>query len=369
MNAAFFYKNYLICFLFFLTPYLSFAATKDVKIFYWANAIPKSVFTDFEKETGLNTISTIFDSDELLEAKLYAGLTGFDVIILTANPFLPNHLKAKFYQKLDKSKLPNYKNLDPLILKKLLNYDSDNLYTIPFSWGSAGMGIDRDKVLKIMPDAPINSWKLFFDPNILKNFQKCGIAVVDSSTEILPLMLHYLGYDPHSLKLDELNHAKEALLKIRPYIKEINNSNYISNFANGDLCLALGWSGNILQARNAARESKNGINITYHLANELTPMWIDIMAIHHEAPNPDGAHQFLNFMMRPDIAARITNETGFANGNLSSHPLIEPDLINDKTLFPPPEIIERFHMDHPAPLRYEQKRVRVWEQFKSNSKE
>lgn len=369
LNALFFFKKYFIYLLIFLIPSFSFATTKDVKVVYWANTIPKSVFDDFEKETGLKIISTVFDSDELLEAKLYAGLTGFDVIILSANPFLPNHLKAQFYQKIDKSKLSNYKHLDPIILEKLNNYDPGNLYTIPFSWGTAGIGADQDKVLKIMPNAPLHSWKIFFDPLILQKFQKCGIAMVDSSTEIIPLMLNYLGYSPHSLDRSELNEAKNALLKIRPYIKEINNSNYISNFANGNLCLALGWSGNILQARDAAHESKNGINISYHLANEMTPMWIETLAIHHAAPNLEGAHQFLNYMMRPEVAAFIANETGFANGNKSSHSFIKPHLINDKTLFPSNEIIQQFHMDHPAPLGYEKDRVRAWEQFKSGNKD
>jgi putrescine transport system substrate-binding protein len=350
---------------FFLASNLS-AASEDIKVFYWANTIPRSVFEDFEKETGIHIIATIFDSDELLEAKLYAGLTGFDVIILTANPFLPNHLKAQFYQKLDKSKLNNYKHLDPAILRKLDFYDPGNAYAIPFSWGTAGIGMDAKKILEIMPNAPVQSWKIFFEPDILKNFQKCGVSMVDSPTEVIPLMLGYLGYNPHSLKLNELDHAMQRLRLIRPYIKEINNSNYISNFANGDLCLALGWSGNIIQARDAARNAKKGIDIEYKFANELTPMWIDIIAIHHEAPNADGAHKFLNFMMKPEISARITNETGFANGNLSSRAFISPHLLNDTVLFPSAEKIEHFHMDKPAPLRYEQKRVRAWEQFKSS---
>jgi putrescine transport system substrate-binding protein len=343
---------------------IGLGAPSQLNIYVWAHSISKQIIRDFEKKHDIKINMSFFDSDEVMEAKLYAGLTGFDLIMTSANPFLPNHLKAKFYQKLDKSKLPHYKHLDRIILKRLDEYDPGNNYAVPMLWGVAGIGYNPAKIKTIMPDAPINSWAMIFDPDIIAKFAKCGVAMLDVPTEVIPLMLGYHGKNPLSLTKQDLEFATEKLLQIRPYIKRINSQNYVSQLANGEICLALGWSADIMNARQYAKEANKGVTVEFAFAKELTPIHIDVFAIPTEAKHVDNAHKFIDFMLQPEIIALATEDTFYSNANPDSKKYLPKEIAESNVIFPASNDIMKYIMDKPAPLRYEQMRIRAWQRFK-----
>ncbi|WP_372709051.1 polyamine ABC transporter substrate-binding protein [Hyphomicrobium sp.] len=335
------------------------AADKEVRIFNWSDYIDPQILTDFTKETGIKVVYDVYDSNEVLETKLLAGGSGYDVVVPTG-PFLSRQITAGVFQKLDKSKLPNLANMWPEIMKQLAIYDPGNDYAINYMWGTTGIGYNVGKVKERMADAPVDSWDLIFKPEILSKFKDCGVMLLDAPDDILPAALNYLGLDPNSGKAEDLEKAGALMEKIRPYVQKFHSSEYINALANGDICIAVGYSGDILQARTRAQEAKNGQEIGYSLPKQGAQMWFDEMAIPADAKHPEEALVFLNYMMRPDVIAKASNYVSYANGNLASQKLIDETITSDKSIYPDPEGMKRLFVKTAYDPKTQRLVTRTW---------
>ncbi|RZW01641.1 MAG: extracellular solute-binding protein, partial [Rhodobacteraceae bacterium] len=271
------------------------AVAEEVRVYNWSDYIDEELLTKFEAETGIDLIYDVFDSNELLETKMLAGGSGYDVVVPTAD-FLQRQISAGAFQKLDRSKLPNMDNMWGVIEDRTAQYDPGNEYAINYMWGTTGLGVNVGKVKEILgEDAPIASMDLVLKPENMEKLAECGVHFLDAPTEIIPMVLQYLGEDPDSQDPDVIAKVEDPLLAVRPYIQKFHSSEYINALANGDICVAVGWSGDVLQARDRAAEADNGVEIAYNAFNEGSLMWFDMMAIPTDAPNPEAAHVFLNF--------------------------------------------------------------------------
>lgn len=335
------------------------ASAAEVHIYNWSDYIDEQVLKDFEKETGIKPIYDVFDSNELLETKLLAGGSGYDVVVPTG-PFLARQITAGVFMKLDKSKLPNLKNTWPLIQERTAIYDPGNEYSINYMWGTTGIGYNEDKIKERMADAPVNSWDLIFKPEIVSKFKDCGIHLLDAVDDILPIALLYLGLDPNSTNPDDLAKAGELLEKIRPNIQKFHSSEFINALANGDICIAVGYSGDILQARDRAEEAKNGVKVGYHIPKEGAQMWFDQMAIPADAKNVEEAHAFLNFILKPEVIAKASNYVNYANGNLASQQFINKDVIEDTSIFPDEATLKRLFVKKSYDAKTQRAVTRIW---------
>ncbi|MEH6726836.1 MAG: polyamine ABC transporter substrate-binding protein [Hyphomicrobiales bacterium] len=335
------------------------AQERTVNIFNWSDYIDETILSDFTAETGIKVIYDVFDSNEVLETKLLAGSTGYDVVVPTGT-FLERQIQAGVFQKLDRSKLPNLKNMWSEIEERVTKYDPGNAYSINYMWGTSGLGYNVEMIAERMPDAPVDSWQMIFEPEIISKFQDCGVHLLDAPTELIPAALQYLGLDPDSKDADLLAQAEELLLSIRPYVQKFHSAEYINGLANGDICLAVGWSGDVLQARDRAAEADNGVTVEYAIPKEGALMWFDQMAIPADAKNVDEAHEFLNYMMRPDVIAKATNYVYYANGNEASKPLLDDDVINDPAIYPSAEAIANLFTVTAAPPREQRLLTRTW---------
>ena len=310
------------------------AMADEVRVYNWSDYIDEDLLTKFEEETGLDLVYDVFDSNEVLETKMLAGGSGYDVVVPTGS-FLARQIQAGAFQKLDKSKLPNIVNLWPVITERVARYDPGNEYAINYMWGTTGIGTNVTKVREILgDDAPIDSLALVFDPANMEKLAECGVMFLDAPDEMIPAALKYLGEDPNSMDEAVVTRAEEAFAPIRPYISKFHSSEYIEALANGEICVAFGWSGDILQARDRAAEADNGIEIEYHAPKEGALMWFDNMAIPVDAPNPDGAHVFLNFILDAQNMAAASNYVYYANGNLASQEFLVEDVIGDTAIYP-----------------------------------
>ncbi|WP_321499407.1 polyamine ABC transporter substrate-binding protein [Breoghania sp.] len=316
---------------------------KVVNVFNWSDYIDDSILEDFTKETGIKVVYDVFDSNEVLETKLLAGGTGYDVVVPTGS-FLSRQIKAGVFMKLDKDKLPNLENMWPEIQERTDKYDPGNDYSINYMWGTTGLAYNPEKIKAALgDDAPVDSWDLLFDPKYVSKLADCGVYVLDAPTEVFPAALNYLGYDPDSKDVDQLREAADLWKKIRPYIRKFHNSENINALANGDICLAHGWSGDMLQARDRAAEADNGVTVEYSIPKEGALMWFDQMAIPADAPHPDNAHIFLNYIMRPEVMAKASNYVYYANGNLASQKFLEKDVIGDPAIYPSAETMKNLY--------------------------
>ncbi len=333
---------------------------KKLNIYNWSDYILPETIEQFEKETGIKVQYDVYDSNQLLESKLMAGKTGYDIVVPTSSPFLVRQIKLGLYQKVNKDALSNYKNLDPKIMKMLAAHDPNNGYSVPWMWGSVGIGYNVKKVKEIMPDAPINSLKVLFDPKVASRFKDCGIGMLDSSVDIVPNALVYAGLDPNSQKPEDLAKAEEVLKAVRPYIRQFHSSKYIDDLANGDLCLVLGFSGDIMQASSRAEEAKNGVEVGYALPKEGAQVWIDAMAIPADAPHPENAHKFINFVLRPEVVAANSNFIGYANPNEAAFKLVDKEIREDKQIYPPADVLSKMYTLKPTTTTYDRLRTRAW---------
>jgi putrescine transport system substrate-binding protein len=313
------------------------AGDNVVNVYNWTDYIDPAVLEKFTAETGIRVNYDVYDSNELLESKLLTGHTGYDVVVPTG-PFAERQIKAGVFLELDRSQIPNWSNLDPDIMQRLALHDPGNAHAINYMWGTDGIGYNEDQVRSRMPDAPVDSWSLVFDPKIAARFDDCGIALVDSPSDIVAAVLAYLGRDPNSESEQDLALAEATLMAIRPYIRAISTASYIDGLANGELCIAVGWAGDMLQARDRAAEAGKAQVIKYSIPREGTIIWFDAIAIPLDAPHPGNAHAFLNFLQRPDVAAANTNFLHYANGNSASLPLVTEQIRNDPAVYPPAEI-------------------------------
>jgi putrescine transport system substrate-binding protein len=310
------------------------AQQRTVNFYNWSNYIAPGVLEDFTRETGIKVVYGTFDANETLETRLLAGKSGYDVVVPTAY-FLQRQITANVFQKLDKSKLPNLVNAWPEVTKRLAVYDPGNIYGANYMWGTTGIGYNVQMVQKILgPDAKIDSWDIVFKPENLAKFKDCGIHMLDSADDILPAALGYLGLDPNSTKPADLEKAAALVTTIRPYVRKFHSSEYLSALATGEICLVVGWSGDIMQARSRAAEAKSGVEIGYAIPKEGAQMFFDNLAIPADAKNVVEAYELINYLYRPEVAAKNSDFLSYANGNLASQKLIDPKIFDDKTIYP-----------------------------------
>lgn len=346
--------------------FAALAATADeVRVYNWSDYIDEALLEKFEADTGYDLIYDVFDSNELLETKMLAGSSGYDVVV-PSGTFLQRQIQAGAFQKLDKSKLPNMANMWDVISDRTAKYDPDNAYSINYMWGTTGLGVDVPAVQAILgDDAPITSWSLVFDPANAEALSACGIMMLDAPAEMIPAALNYLGEDPDSHDPDVIARAEEVLMPIRPFIQKFHSSEYINALANGDICVAIGWSGDILQARDRAAEAENGVEIGYFAPDEGAQMWFDQMAIPVDAPNPEGAHAFLNFIMDAQNMAAASNYVYYANGNAASKEFLVEDVIGDTAIYPDEAAMANTFTTTPYPARVQRTVTRLWTGVKS----
>ena len=341
------------------------AQDRVVNVYNWSDYIDEEILTDFTKETGIKVVYDVFDSNEILETKLLAGGTGYDVVVPTGT-FLARQIKAGVFQKLDKSKLPNLKNMWPDISKRIETYDPGNDYSINYMWGTTGIGYNTKAVEERMGSVDaVKSWDLIFKPENLKKFADCGVHMLDAPAEMIPAALNYLGFNPDSKDQGEIEKAGELLMSIRPYIQKFHSSEYINALANGDICLAIGWSGDVLQARDRASEADKGVEIGYSIPKEGAQMWFDQMAIPADAPHVEEAHIFLNYIMDPKVMAKASNYVYYANGNKASQEFLNEDVIGDPAIYPDAETVAKLFTTTPYDPKIQRIVTRVWTKVKS----
>jgi putrescine transport system substrate-binding protein len=310
------------------------AAERTVNFYNWSNYMAPGVLEDFTRETGIKVVYDTFDANETLETRLLAGKSGYDVVVPTAY-FLQRQIKANIFQKLDKSKLPNLANAWPVVTKQLAIYDPGNQYAANYMWGTTGIGYNLKMAQKILgPDVKIDSWDIVFKPENLARFKDCGIHMLDSADDIFPAALGYLGLDPNSTKPADLEKAADLVAKITPYVRKFHSSEYLSALATGEICFVVGWSGDIMQARSRAAEAKSEIEIGYAIPKEGAQMFFDNLAIPADARNVAEAYELINYLYRPEVAAKNSDFLSYANGNLASQKLVDPKILNDKNIYP-----------------------------------
>ncbi|ROM69025.1 polyamine ABC transporter substrate-binding protein [Pseudomonas brassicacearum] len=347
-----------------LTLAVSVQAASTVHIYNWSDYIGETTLADFEKATGIKPVYDVFDSNETLEGKLLAGRTGYDVVV-PSNHFLGKQIKAGAFQKLDKSQLPNYANLDPALLKRLEKNDPGNQYAVPYLWGTNGIGYNVEKIKAVLGVEKIDSWAMLFEPENIKKLSSCGVSFLDSGDEMIPAMLNYLGLNPNSENPEDYKKAEAQLLKIRPYVTYFNSSKYISDLANGEICVAAGFSGDIFQARARASEAGKGVDIAYVIPKEGGNLWFDMLAIPRDATNVKQAHAFINYVLKPEVIAQVSDTVGYANPNPKAGELMDQKVRTDEAVYPPQAVVDKLYVNSELPPKIQRLMTRSWTKVKS----
>ena len=340
------------------------AAEQVVNVYNWSDYIDPEVIQGFEQATGIKVRYDVFDSNEVLETKLLTGNSGYDVVVPSAY-FLQRQVQAGVFAPLDKSKLPGLVNSDPELAARAARHDPGNAHSVVYMWGTTGIGYDRAKVKAIMPDAPVDSWKLIFDPAVLAKFKDCGVSMLDDPTDMVGTALLYLGKDPNSESEADLKAAEDLLLKIRPYLRTIHSSQYIDQLANGELCIVVGYSGDVLQARDRAEEAGKPLDIGYSIPQEGALMWFDTLAIPADAAHKDAAHQFIEYLLQPAVAAKNSDFVNYANANKAATPLVDPAITSDPAVYPDAETLSRMYTPQPQTDAQEEAMTRIWTAIKT----
>jgi putrescine transport system substrate-binding protein len=336
---------------------------KVLNIYSWIDYIAPDTVSDFEKETGIKVRYDTFDNNEVLETKLLTGNTNYDIVVPTENYF-DRQLRAGVYRKLDKDAIPNLKNTDPEIMRRMAVHDPGNLYAIPYMWSTTGLGYNVDKVrAHLGPDVP-DGWALLFDPRNAEKLKDCGIGIVDSPVEIFESVIIFLGHDPNRRDPRDVAAASEILRKIRPFVNRIE-PDLIPSLASGEICLALAWSGDVEAARNRAREASTGANVVYLVPREGALMTLDMIGIPADAPHPKNAQIWMNYLLRPEVIAKITNYVKYPNGNAASLPLVDPAMRGEPSVYPDAATRERLVTHTAAPLEYSRLVTREWTRFRT----
>jgi len=345
----------------------SMASAEEVRVYNWSDYIDEALLEKFEAETGIKLVYDVFDSNEVLETKMLAGSSGYDVVVPTGT-FLQRQIMAGAFQELDRSKLPNIGNMWDVVEKRTEQYDPANAFSINYMWGTTGIGVNVGKVAEVLGEnAPIDSLELIFNPANMEKLASCGVHFLDAPSEMIPAALKYIGEDPNSHDPDVIDKAEGVFAAIRPYIQKFHSSEYINALANGEICVAVGWSGDVLQARDRAAEAENGVEIAYNAAKEGAQMWFDQMAIPVDAPNPDGAHKFLNFIMDAQNMAAASNYVYYANGNKASQEFLVEDVIGDPAIYPSEAALDNLFTTTPYDQKVQRKVTRLWTKIKSGS--
>ncbi|MFL5043598.1 MAG: polyamine ABC transporter substrate-binding protein [Xanthobacteraceae bacterium] len=341
------------------------AQQKRVNFYNWSDYIDPAVLKDFTRETGIEVTYDTFDANEMLETKLLAGKSGYDVVVPTAY-FLERQIKAGVFHKLDKSKLPNLANVWPDIAKRLAAYDPGNQYAVNYMWGTTGIGYNVNKARDILgPDFKIDSWELVFNADNLAKFKDCGVYMLDSSDDIFPAALNYLGLNPNSKDAADLQKAADLVTKVRPSVRKFHSSEYLNALAGGEICLVVGWSGDVKQAQKRATEAKTGIEIGYSIPKEGAQMFFDNLAIPKDAKNPDAAHALIDYLLRPEIAARNSAYVSYANGNLASQKFISKAVLEDPSIYPDAATMQRLYTITPQDQKTLRLTNRLWTKVKT----
>jgi putrescine transport system substrate-binding protein len=335
------------------------AQDRVVNVYNWSDYIDESIISEFTQKTGIRVVYDVFDSNEMLETKLLAGGTGYDIVVPTAQ-FLARQIEAGVFQKLQRDKLPNLANMWDVISQRTASYDPGNEYSINYMWGTVGIGYNKRKVEDALGVAEITSWNTVFDPENLAKLADCGVYFLDSPTDIIPTALNYLGIEPTSTSPDDIAKAEELLLQVRPHVRKFHSSEYINALANGDICVAIGWSGDVFQAAERAAEADQGVEVGYVVPEEGAEMWFDQMAIPADARNVEEAHEFLNFIMEPEVIAKATNYVYFANGNEASKEFIDEEILEDPAIYPTGEALEKLFTVQAYDPRTQRLITRTW---------
>ena len=329
-------------------------------IYNWSDYIAEETIAQFEEETGIKVTYDVFDSNEVLEAKLLAGSTGYDLVVPSLE-FLGRQIVARVFQPIDRAKLSNYGNLDPKLMARIAENDPDNRYAVPYLWGTTGIGYNVEKIAEIFgEDFEVDSWELVFNPEFASKIARCGFSMLDSAAEMIPLALNFAGEDPNSFDVTVIAKAYDVLAAVRPYVTYFHSSQYINDLANGEICVAVGWSGDVAQAADRADEAERGVELDYAIPEEGAPMWFDMLAIPADARNPDNAHRFIDFLLRPEVMAEITNYVAYANPVPASKEFVDEDVRDNPNIYPPPEVMERLFGLKVKPSEVDRTYTRTW---------
>lgn len=340
------------------------ADQRVLKVYHWSDYVAPNTISNFEKQTGIKVVFDVYDSNEVLEAKLLSGGSGYDIVV-PSNPFLAKQIKAGVYQKLDKEQLPLWDNLNKDLLHTLEVSDPGNQYSVPYMWGSIGMGYNVDKVKAVLGDQPIDTWDLIFKPEHISKLHECGVAILDSPSEIIPTAMHYLGLPPNSEKPEDIKQAEELLLKIRPYVTYFHSSKYISDLASGNICMAVGYSGDLYQSKSRAEEASDKVKISYKIPQEGAGTFFDMVAIPRDSKNVKEAHEFINYLLQPQVMADLTNYLQFPNANEQATSLVDESIRTDPGIYPPAEVMSKLYTFPDVPAKTQRLLTRSWTKIKS----
>lgn len=355
----------LLCLALALGAAPSRAQDKVLNIYNWTDYIDPRVLDDFTRATGITVRYDVFDSLETLEAKLLAGESGYDIVVPSNEPTFSKLVRSGALAVLDRAKIPNWKNLDPALMRQAESSDPDNRHGVIYLWGSTGLGIAPERIRALAPGAPLDSWALLLDPAWAKKLAPCGIIMMDSAIDVIPGVLHYLGHDQNSTAPADLADVARTLMAIRPYIRTFASGGALEALATGGACLALDYSGDVAQAAARARGARNGVSLAYVVPREGAEISFDMLAVPSDAPHKEAALAFINFVLQPSVMARITDATLYPNAVPATRALISPSLLNDPAIFPTEAIRRRFFAIGPVPPAATRARNRLWERFKA----
>ncbi|WP_447591088.1 polyamine ABC transporter substrate-binding protein [Aquipseudomonas campi] len=339
-------------------------AADSVRIYNWTDYIAPDTLKAFEKSSGIKTQYDVYDSNETLDAKLMAGRSGYDVVF-PSNHFMARQIQGGALKQLDKSQLPNWKNLNPTLLKALETNDPGNQHGFPYLWGTTGIGYNVAKVKAVLGDVPVDSWDVIFKPENMAKLSQCGVAILDNGPEMLPIALHQLGLPHHSQNPEDYKKAEALLLQMRSNVRYFHSSKYVGDLANGDICVAVGFSGDIMQAANRAKEANNGVNIAYVIPKEGAPMWFDMVSMPVDARDEKAGYAFMNYLLEPKVMADISNYVHYANGNAQADGLVDPALKGDNTVYPEESVMSSLYALEAMPAKIDRLRTRIWSKVKS----
>jgi len=337
---------------------------RQLNVYNWSDYIAEGTVPDFERRTGIRVAYDVFDSNELLEAKLLAGESGYDLVVPSLS-FLGRQIQAGVFQPLDKRKIPNLANLDPQLMARIAQQDPGNRYAVPYLWGTTGIGYNVDKIKAAFGTTEVvDSWDLVFKPENIAKLKDCGVTLLDTPSEMVPTVLNYLGEDPNSTDPAVIARAARVLRSIRPYVRNFHSSQYIDGLAKGTTCLAVGWSGDVLQARDRAEEAGNGVAIAYSIPRQGALLFFDMLAIPRDAQHVDNAHAFIDYLLEPEVAAANTNFVSYPNPVPGAVPLVDAKIRQDRTIYPPPEVAQRLFVLKIMPPQVDRQYTRLWNDLK-----
>ena len=342
-------------------------AADGVRIYNWTDYIAPDTLKHFEQASGQKAHYDVYDSNETLDAKLMAGRSGYDVVF-PSNHFMARQIQGGALKSLDRSKLPGWNNLNPVLMKALETNDPGNRHGFPYLWGTTGIGYNVDKVRAVLGEGvAVDSWELIFKPENMAKLARCGVAILDNGPEMLPIALHQLGLPHHSQNLDDYKKAEALLMEMRKNVSYFHSSKYVGDLANGDICVAVGFSGDIMQAASRAAEAGNGVKIEYVIPKEGAPMWFDMVTMPADAPNEAAGYAFMNYLLQPEVMAAISNHVHYANGNQKADDLVDPSLKADNKVYPPQEVMTKLYALEAMPLKIDRVRTRIWTKVKSGT--